>query len=373
MDILGKYTTVDYLITFVMTLLIFTFVMCVGAVIKAIDLLARGVSGGIILQAFLLNIPYIMTFSIPMSALTTVLLNFNRLCLDGELTAMKACGLSMWQIIAPPVMLSILLSGVCVYLNSWAAPNSHFARRQLLTEIGAEEPVNLLEEGRFVKDFPGIMIYVGKKDRTRVKDVVVYELGGAGVVRNVRAKTGTVTSDQERRMVVIDLYDVRIDQPDKHYPMDLSRSRHISAQHYPVRVSFDELWGKEGIRKKMSDMTMGELTHAIRHVNEAFPDLKYEELLKQRMSMVVEANERLALSLSCFAFTLLGIPLGMKSRRRESSVGVGISLLVVFFFYFFIILADALVGHPEWHPDLIVWIPVVLSELAGFAMIRRAN
>jgi lipopolysaccharide export system permease protein len=81
----------------------------------------------------------------------------------------------------------------------------------------------------------------------------------------------------------------------------------------------------------------------------------------------------LALSVSCFAFTLLGIPLGVRSRRKESSIGVLISLVLVFFFYFFIIVADALIGHPEFRPDLIIWIPVLLAEIVGAIMIRRLN
>ena len=101
------------------------------------------------------------------------------------------------------------------------------------------------------------------------------------------------------------------------------------------------------IAKKTADMTYLELIHAIRDVRGVFPDLENEDLLKQRMKTVVELNERLALSLSCFAFAMLGIPLGLISRRRESSIGVGISLLVVFFFYFFIILADSLVKSPQ--------------------------
>ncbi|NCC50421.1 MAG: YjgP/YjgQ family permease [Spartobacteria bacterium] len=373
MDTLSKYTLQDYLVTFVMTLAIFTFVMCVGVVIKAIDLISRGVSAWIILQVFSANIPYILAFSIPMSALTTVLLVFSRLSLDGEITAMKACGITMWQIVSPPVMMSIVLSGCCIYLNSYAAPNSHFAQRKLLMDVGVEEPVNLLEEGRFVKEFPNVMIYVGKKDKNKVKDVVVYEMEEGQVKRNVRAKSGLITSDQTNRILKVDLYDVRIDQPDQEHPMDLTRSRYINAKHYPVSLDFAEIWNKEHIRKKVPDMTMTELIHTIRNIREVFPDLDEEDLLRQKTSMVVGANERLALALSCFAFTLLGIPLGMKSKRKESSVGVGVALLLVFIFYLFIIIADSLVMHPELHPELIAWVPVVLAQVAGFYMIHRLN
>ncbi len=370
MRVLNRYLLRDYLVIFLMTLLVFTFVMCVGAVIKAIDLVARGVSIMIILRAFTYNIPYILTFSIPMSAMTTVLLLFGRLSLDGEITAMRSSGLSMWQIISPIIFMSIVLSGICVYLNISLAPNAHFARRKALVNLGVEDPISLLEEGRFVRDFPGLMIYVGKKDRNEVTDVVVYETADEGITRSVRARTGALSMPQDQ-LLLIDLFDVRIDQPDPDFPDDPSRTRTIHARHYPVPLDFSRLFRHGEISKTRSSMTLIELTRSIRNVRELYAHLDEQDLRRTRMRYLVEANERLALSLSCFAFTLLGIPLGMKSRRRESSVGVAISLIVVFIFYFFIIIADALVRQPHLHPDIIVWFPVIAGESLGFYLIRR--
>ncbi len=373
MTILNRYVAQDYLVTFCMTVLVFTFVMCVGTVIKAIDLVARGVSWGIVFQVFAVNVPFIMMFTIPMSSLTTVLLMFSRLSLDGEITAMKSCGLNIWQIVAAPVFFSILLSVLCVYLNSVAAPNSHFANRKILRTVGVDEPMNLLEEGRFVRHFPGLLIYVGSKEKDKINDVVVYELGEEGVKRSVRARYGTIQPDPEQGVLNIDLFDVRIDQPDQDQPMDLARARNVTARKYPVKLDFREIWDNSNIEKKVPDMTMSELAHAIRNVGQVFPELSLEDRMKMKMRMVVDANQRFALALSCFAFTMLGIPLGMRSRRKESSVGVGISLLVVLVFYLFIVIADALVGNPEWQPDKIIWIPVIGGELAGLIMLRRSN
>ena len=61
----------------------------------------------------------------------------------------------------------------------------------------------------------------------------------------------------------------------------------------------------------------------------------------------------------------------MRSHRKETSIGFAISIMLVFLFYFFIIIADSLVSHPEFRPDLIVWVPVLLSELGGYLLLRR--
>lgn len=373
MRVLHRYIAHDYLVIFAITLAVITFVMCLGAAMKAIDYFARGVSGWVILKLFGYNIPYILTFGIPLSALAASLLLFGRLSYDGEITAMKACGISLWQVIAPVILLSFAFVGICLYLHGSIAPRSHFAQRQLLANAGMEEPVNLLEEGRFVKDFPGFMVYVAKKDKRRVQNVVIYEMGERGVVRNIRAEWGEIRTDMTNRLLLIDLYNVQLMQPDENQPLDPSKARYLAATNYPVRLDINELLEKRNVRKKAVNMTYAELFEALRNVRATFPDLSPDDLQRQRMKLILEINQRVALSLSCFAFVLLGVPLGLKSHRKESSVGIGISLLLAFAFYFFVILADSLVDRPQYRPDLIQWIPIIVAELIGLALIRRTN
>ena len=376
MKILHRYMAKDFVITFLVTLLVFTFVMYIGAVVKAIDLVSRGVPGAIILKIFAFNIPYILSFSIPISVMTAVLLLFSRLSFDGEITALKASGLSMWQICCPVVLLSVILSFACIKINAHYAPDSHYARRSLLANIGfgVEDPVALLEEGRFVRDFPGLGIYIGRKQGNKVRDIVVYEFDAEGNrTRHIRAQSGMVSSDEEEEELVIDLYKVRIDESFGVGRSHDGTARYISARNYTERLDYSELRKQTEITKRHKDMRLSELIEMSRLVQTKYPDLEQEDLKKTRMRFVVTANERLALAFSCFGFTLLGVPLGMKSRRKESSIGIVISLAVVFIFYFFIILADSLANRPFCRPDLIVWIPVVVTELVGFWLISRQN
>ena len=83
MNTLNRYITRDFLITFAFTLSVLTFVMSIAGLVKAIDLLSRGVSGVFLLKMFLSNIPYMLMFSIPMSTLSSTLLMVGRLSLGG--------------------------------------------------------------------------------------------------------------------------------------------------------------------------------------------------------------------------------------------------------------------------------------------------
>ena len=369
--VFNRYLLGDFLKSFFVTLFVLTFVMYVGAVVQAIDYMSRGISGLLIMKIFALNIPFTLSFVIPMSVLTTVLLHFGRLSADGEITAMKSCGVSLWQMAAPIVFCAVLLSSLCLYINADLAPKSHFARRQMLRNLGEEDPLALLDEGRFVNDFPGVKVYIGKKADRQIEDIILYQFDEKGARAEVRAKTGTVDFNAETRVMEIDLRQVRLTEYDKDHPEDQTKARTLSAESYPVSLDLRQMLRKGKINKKPSDMTFAELVRSIQNVRQTFPDIQEANVPRLRTKMAVDANKRLALAMSCVSFTLLAIPLGIRSHRKESSIGIALALVLMFVFYLFIIIADALVERPDWRPDMIPWIPVLASQLLGCLLLYK--
>jgi lipopolysaccharide export system permease protein len=364
---INRYLTQDYLVIFGMTLLVFTFVMCLGAVIKAIDLGARGISGLLILKVFSYNIPYMLMFSIPISVLTGVLLLIRSAVLrwrtdghEGQRAQHLADHLPRWCWFRWPCR--------------WSASSSPRPSRQNVgtrcarpwLKSGVDDPISLLEAGRFRARFSRAHdLHRVPQREPGQRCGGVRDGAGRAIAQRAGQERGVAHRDKEEKALYIDLYEVRIDQREKAKPGEEPKTQYINAQHYPVKMDFSAMTqrkvrpkvvGHDHVRPDVSPCGM---------CSGRFPELDEEDLQRQRMSLVVEANKRLALSLSCFAFTLLGIPLGMRSKRKESSVGVGISLLLVFVFYLFIIIANSLVGRPQFRPDLIVWIPVLAFGAGG--------
>ncbi|MCC7300451.1 MAG: LptF/LptG family permease [Verrucomicrobia bacterium] len=374
MRTLNRYIVLDYLVVFLAALGLITFVMTVGAMVKAVDLVARGISATLILKFFLQNIPYILSFSMPISTLFAALLLFGRLSMDSEISAMKACGISLWRLTAPLILLSILFSAICIYINSEVAPVAKYANRELLRTAGVEEPINLLEEGRFIRDFPGLMIYVGRKNGTVVKDVVAYELDKNGAVkRSVRARHGDIVADNAARLITVKLYDVRIEVPDTKDPHDVSKTTYVNAEYYPLKLDFEKLLKSGATVKKRGYLRMGQLIDRIRNIDRDFPMLSEMDQLIEKTQLVVEANQRISVAIGCFSFMLIGIPLGIKSHRKETSTGMIVSLGIVFAYYIFIVIAKSLAEYPWLHPNLILWFPMVAAQLIGLWMIKRSS
>jgi lipopolysaccharide export system permease protein len=98
---------------------------------------------------------------------------------------------------------------------------------------------------------------------------------------------------------------------------------------------------------------------------------KRRELLGLPEQVRVELHKRLAFASAAFFFALIGMPLGIRAHRRESTVGVAVGLGIALAFYLAMILADALARHPGLQPHLICWIPVALCTAAAAILIPR--
>ena len=372
---LNQYIVKEYLVVFAVAMLLITFAFCIGAIYKAIDIMARGLPVGIVGRFFLYNIPYSLSYSIPISALFSSLLLFGRLSSDSEVSAMKSSGLSMWQIAAPIVLISLVLSGICLYNNFVVYPSTTYANRKLMKGMGVEDPIKLLEEGRFIREFPGYMIYVGKKNKNRVRDLVVYELDRdtGRVTSSVRADSGILTTDKEQALLKIDLFDVRIEIPDPEYPNDSSKARFVNARKYPIRLSFNELMGRKDISKKRKNMSLSELVHRVRNLDTEGNWMNEQDRAVEHSRFLVEIHQRVCLAIAPFMFVLIAIPLGIRSHRKESSIGMVMSLGIMFAYYMFMILSDMLENSPHLYPWLIPWIPIVAGQIGGVLLIRRMD
>lgn len=372
---LNKYLASDYLATLSIALLLITFAMSIGAIYKVIDLMSRDLSIRLIGEFLLYSIPYTLAYSIPISALFSTLLLFGRLSSDSEVSAMKSGGMSMWQIASPIILISAILSLFCLYNNCIIYPKTTYQTRALAKGIGNDDPVKLLDEGRFIREIPGYMIYVGQKNQNKVRDLVIYKTDEetGELTANIRAGSGILTTDREQGILKIDLYDVRSEIYDPEHPDDASKTRYIDAMEYPIRVNFNELLEKKSLHKKAKNMDIFELVYKIRNVESAFAQLPDDSRELRRVQLLVEMHQRICLSLAPFTFVLVAIPLGIKSHRKENTIGMVMSLAIMFLYYLFIIISDTLEDKPFLMPWLIPWIPIVAAQIAGLLLLKKAN
>jgi lipopolysaccharide export system permease protein len=386
---LHLYLTRQVLATLGMTVFVFTLVLLLGNVIKEIrDLLVnRQATLGLAAHAILLLIPYVLAFSLPIGMLTATLLVFGRFSADQELTAARASGISLVSLTGPVLLTGVAVSGLCAWLNFHLAPSSRVAYKELLAAAvreGRRHPGSFLLNNQYVP-FGKYQIFVGHVhgDGTNLDNVIVseYDPGGA-LVRWAKSPTGVIIIDNDRKEISLFMPDMTSYERTKdgwtpmvngNLPLD------------PVPFPSSD----ESLRIAISDMTFRQLQAELAKLEHGFESVQplgssKADLLAARkqtreaasqtmMPVLVYLNQQVAFSFACFGFTLIGIPLGIRAHRRETSVGVATALVLILVYYAFMVLGQAWASHPERYPCLIIWLPNFIFQAVGVVLLWRIN
>jgi len=382
---LKHYIQSGFLTTFLISVAVFSFVLSIGGLFKLTDLVTRGLAPGPILGVFLSGLPLALAFAIPISGLTSALLFFGRISADHEITAMRACGINMWRVMAWIAPVAIVQFLACVYINSELIPHSRYTLWLAMSHLGADNPADLIEEGRTIQEFDGISVYVERKRGEVLENIRLFDEREAGRTREIKAERGRIFIPTNSNDIVLSLEQVTID------PFSFERPGSAYSGKWSVRIP--DVRRKGTYRRRDKDQTLVELymqadkliqDAEVRRVaatsrkgasalEERLAGMQTDELRSRSMRMMVTFHKRLVLSIASVGFIFLGIPMGIGSHRKDSSKGIGLSLLIVFAFYMMITFAEQFAGRPAFRPDLLVWIPAVLLLILDVALIRRLN
>ena len=366
MKILSKYITRQAVITLFFTMSVFTFVLLLARILKQLsDMLVNQKVGLDVVGYFVLLVtPNILGFSLPMAMLATALLIFGRMSADNEITAMRANGVSLGQVVAPVILLATLMSAVCLFINADVAPWCRFQFKTMFVRLASERPMALIQEETYIKDFPGYVIYAARKKGNIIEDVMLYTLDDSNnVISSLRAEKGVVTAKPAEHKLLLDLYSVRGDLRDAKDPTNIHKIRpDTTAARYPIEMDLSRALRQARASRQLGDLLFSELFGEIR-------DLRSRGIYPA--AALMEAHQRVAGAVACLAFTLIGIPLGIKTSRRETSVGIALSLGLALCFYFVTVLANTLKSRPYLFPDALLWSPNLVFELLGLWLLWR--
>ncbi len=317
MRILRDYILKEFFHSFNISIVVFTFVLLVGNIIRLADLLInKGVDVISILKLFLYLVPWLLSFTLPMAALTAVILTFGRLSSDGELTAMKASGVSFYRISFPLLMVGAIFSFGSFFINDQFSPNASYKSRKVIKEIGIKNPTAYLEEGTFIRGFENYVIFIYEIKGNHLKNIRVYQPQEGKPTRTIVAEYGEINTIPEKNLIELKLFNGTSEEPS---PTDPNIFYKLSFKKYYMTLDLSKVFKKEKIEKKAREMSIKELTREIARCTAQKIDTT---------ALFIEIYKKINISLASFVLILAGMPLGIRSHRSEKSIGFGISLLI---------------------------------------------
>jgi lipopolysaccharide export system permease protein len=196
--------------------------------------------------------------------------------------------------------------------------------------------------------------------------VTLYALDTNGnVTSSMRAQRGTVTGKPAERKLLLDLVNVRGDLRDPKDPTNIRKIRPgTTAERYPVELDLGQAFRQASATRRLPDLLFWELQQEIHRLRAAgiYP-----------AAALLEAHERVAAAVACVAFTLIGIPLGIKTSRRETSIGIVIGLGLALFYYLMLVAANSMRNRPSLYPEAMLWTPNLVFELLGVWLLWRVS
>jgi lipopolysaccharide export system permease protein len=374
MRLLQRYVTGSFLSAFLLGMLVLTFVLSIGLLVKATELVVRGLPLALVARFLLVSLPQSFTFTVPLAALVSALLVFGRLSADGEISAMKSCGVDLFQVMLPVAGLGLLMSVLSVYVNNEISPRSHFARRSLSASAASGAGLKLLQPGLFIQDFPGMTFWFARREGDELFNLLIFDKSRSNKNREIRAERARVEVDGED--IRLDMRHVRIEPFSDTQPGAVTADRltHVIPGAMKPRV----------YKPTVSSIPRGELQTLVRDLQyeagaleknpEALPAeraLALVDIRKRCSAARTELQRRIALGFAPLVFVLLGMPLGIRSQRRESNIGIAISLAVMVLYYSLLIVTKSVAKRPEFYPHLLAWLPTLVCGILAAVLIWR--
>ncbi len=370
MKAIERYVFGAFLSSFFLAFLVLSFVLTIGLMVQIVGYILQGLPMGLVGRFALVSFPETMQWTIPLGLLVASILVFSRLSADSEIAAMRACGINILTVVRWPMLFAILCTGVGLFINNEIVPRGHEVRRHLAKQISVGSGLDLLEPGKVIDDFPKMKIYFERKEGNWLYDLIVIDYSNPKFDRMVTATKALVTG--EGRDILLDLHGMTVDPMDEDHP-GMARATRFQ---YRVKDALKE----SKYNRKEKDFRFFEMLSSIR---QARANVKNPEAVAARWKAVgkgggmvheikmvkrflrrylsdlkTEFMKRWVFAFASICFVLVGVPLGIRAQRRESTIGMAIALVTALCYYMVVILMTSLSKNAAVHPEILIWLPV---------------
>jgi lipopolysaccharide export system permease protein len=377
MNLLHRHIFVNVFLTCAATVALFGFVLMIGNAMK--DLLGPMLAGQFAIDTFFrlvsLLIPFVFYYALPMGMLTGILLVLGRMSSDREITAMRTAGLSVAWLSAPIIFLALLGVVASLLINFQFMPVARLAYQREFAEAVRQNPLSFIVPKTFIRDFPGVVLYVGEKRGNQLKDFWLWELDGKNrVKRFARADTGRLDYDEANNKLVLTLEHTQAELRNDKDPEDFTQKPATPAMEQATfDLPLNKITGDRIVQKKLKWFTFPQLMAEWMRLKKPDPSVPKAEQAKQLMRVQITIQEKFATAFSVLSFALIAIPLGIKVSRKETSANLGLGLFLALGYYFASIMAGWFDSYPALRPDLIVWLPNIVFQGLGLWLFYRID
>jgi LPS export ABC transporter permease LptF/LPS export ABC transporter permease LptG len=342
---------------------VFTFVIFMRDVSRILELVVRN-SAPIpsVAELFFLTLPAALTVTIPMGVLVGILIALSRMAADSEITAMRAAGVGVFRFVRVLAGFGIVAWLLALGNNVFIAPRSAEALAHLQKSLETSQASFEVQPRVFYEQAKNYVLYV--QDATTSsgaavwKNVFLADISTPGASKITIAERAVVTGSKDSlflHLVNGATHEVNIADPTQ-YTISTFDENDMTLNLPPPQTQVQEVI-------PVQQLSTGELLR-----------LSYQSSKKEAARWYwIEFNRRIALPSACLVLVLIGIPLGLSSKKGGRGAGFVLTIVLVFIYYFISVWGVTFARNGKLPPVIGVWMANIVFGLIGLLLLWRVD
>jgi len=336
---------------------LFTFILLMKELPKILDTVVRNSNTlASVLEVILFLLPNFFMVTIPMAVLVGVLLGFSRLAADSEIIAMRASGLGIGYFVRVAAIIAVGGTAIGLFNSLYVAPRANQGILDLDKALASQATYEI-QPRVFYEDFKNTVLYVqdvrSGTGAANWRQVFMADITDPALPKITTAASATVVSDTTQELLMR-LRNGTEDEP-------------VPGQPEQSNISTFAINDLPFASNQQSEGHLGRLDTAIWA-------LPMRELIEKThgpdgKGFRIELHKRFAYPAACLVLMLVGVPLGVTSRRGGKSSAWVFTILLVILYYTLSLVGIAL-GRQNWIPTfLAVWSANILFAIGGLILL----
>lgn len=332
----------------------------VGAMFELVRKVTEsGLPISIAIQVFLLKMPEFIGLAFPMAMILATLMVYSQMSSHSEIVALRSCGINVYRMVIPAVILSLMVTTLSFALNEVIVPSANYQSSLILEKTLEQENPPLKAKNIFYPEFGKVkqpdgsqddtltrLFYAEKFDGKYMQGVTILDRSQYGVDQIVSSESATWNSAEN----IWDLFNgtIYLVSPDGSY------RNIVKFDHKKLKLSTAplDLAGKRRTYKQMN------ISQSYKYLELMRVSGNYRKVVKTQ----VRIQQKFALPFVCLVMGLVGAALGIRPQRNANrGTSFGISVIIIFAYYLLSFITGAMGQKEVLTPFLAGWLPNFLG------------
>ncbi len=358
---------------------LFTFVLFTSRLGKILELVVRNsASLADVARLIAYFLPEALIVTIPMAVLVGILLGLSRLAADSEITAMRASGMGALDFVRIISLVSLFALAFGLFNSIYLAPHAATDLLALEDSLKFAQASFEVEPRVFDEDFKNLVLYVQDvrpgSGAALWRHVFIADLTQAANPKVTTADQALVTSvpgtgpssPATLHLLLRDggEHDISPTDPNQY---NIST---FGTTDQPIQTGAQEDTHLSRSDTPILALSLTELIH--RGAPGEGPHATPAQT-KAARPYRIEFNKRFSYPFACLVLMLVGVPLGLSSKRGGQSTGFVLTIILVFVYYFLSSVGIALASQGKLSPVVGVWGANFLFAVAGVILLQQMS